>query len=140
MRGQRVIDRQHRVAIAFRADDDRADLRLVDAQPQQRIVELAERAQRPELIAGGEDLLDRLRVAVGRPAGNEERRGQRVLAQQLEDPRDADERPVCLMLHDAEVARVQPALREDRRLRVDVERQAREDAHRAKCSVVDTRG
>jgi hypothetical protein len=31
-----------------------ADLRLVDAQPQQRVVELAERAQRPELIAGSD--------------------------------------------------------------------------------------
>ena len=30
----------------------RADFRLVDPQPQQRIVELAEGAQRPELIAG----------------------------------------------------------------------------------------
>ena len=46
-------------AVAFGPDDDGADLRLVDAQPQQRIVELAERAQRPELIA---------RLAGSRPA------------------------------------------------------------------------
>ena len=41
--------------IAFGLDDDRADQRLVHAQPQQRVVELAERAQRPELIAGRDD-------------------------------------------------------------------------------------
>ena len=52
VRDERPVDRQHRVAIAFGADHDGADLRLVDPQPQQRVVELAERAQRPELIAG----------------------------------------------------------------------------------------
>ena len=60
VRGERLVDREHGVAVALGPEDDRADLRLVDAQPQQRVVELAERAQRPELIAG---LQDRLRAS-----------------------------------------------------------------------------
>jgi hypothetical protein len=83
----------------------------------------------PDLVARLEDRLDRPRVALRRPAGDEERRRQPVLAQQLEDPRHADERPVGLVRHDAEVVRVEAALREDRRLRVDVEGQARLDRH-----------
>jgi hypothetical protein len=50
-----------------------------------------------DLMAGGEDLLDGLGIAVGRPAGYEERRRQRVLAEQVEDSRHADERAVRLV-------------------------------------------
>ncbi len=46
------IDGDHRFGIADGADDHRADLRLVQPQPQQRIVELAERAHRPRTVAG----------------------------------------------------------------------------------------
>ncbi len=55
IRRQRAIDRQDRLGVAFGSDHDGADLRLVDAQTQQRIVQLAERAERPELIAGLDD-------------------------------------------------------------------------------------
>ena len=67
MRVERAIDVEHRLRIAGRAQQDRADLRLVQPQPQQRIVELAKRAQRPRLIAGREELLGgrRLRL-IGR--------------------------------------------------------------------------
>ena len=85
----------------------------------------------PDLVARCEDRLDRLRIAVGRQPGHEERRRQRVLAQQVEDPRHADERAVRLVRHDAGVARVEAALGEDRRLGVEVEREARVDAHGA---------
>src|SRR5206468_9759057 len=81
-----------------------------------------------DLVAGLEDRRDRLRIAVGGPAGYEERRRERVLAQQVEDPRDADERAVRLVRHDAEVARVEAALGEDRRLGVHVEGEAGDHA------------
>ena len=74
VRDQRPIDREHRVAIALGPDHDRADLRLVDPQPQQRIVELAKRAQRPELIAGLQDLVRRRRLRAGRRLHGEIRR------------------------------------------------------------------
>ena len=51
MLGERAVDGQHRAGVAFGPDHDRADLRLVHAQPQQRVVELAKCAQRPEPIA-----------------------------------------------------------------------------------------
>src|SRR3954465_8332066 len=86
-----------------------------------------------DLVSADEDLLDRLRIAIGRPAGHEERRLQLVLAQQAEDARDADERPVRLMRHHARVPRVEAALREDRRLGVDVEGEAGVD-HRTALS------
>ena len=41
--------------IALRLDDDGADLRLVEAKPQERVVELAERAERPEPVARGDE-------------------------------------------------------------------------------------
>ena len=45
--------REHGFGIARRAQDDhRADLGFVQPQPQQRVVELAERAKRPGLVAG----------------------------------------------------------------------------------------
>ena len=70
---QRVVDGEHARRIALGLEDDRADLRLVDAQPQQRVVELAKCAQRPELIAGREDLR---RASVGCAASGA-RDGQR---------------------------------------------------------------
>ena len=48
------------VLIAAGLEDDGADERLEQAQPQQRVVQLAERAERPELIAR------RRTIAVGR--------------------------------------------------------------------------
>ena len=48
---QRRVDVEHRLRIASRAQQNRADLRLVEPQPQQRVVQLAERADRPRLIA-----------------------------------------------------------------------------------------
>jgi hypothetical protein len=50
MPGERAVDGKHRGGVAFRPDHDRADLRLIDAEPQQRVVELPERAQGPEPI------------------------------------------------------------------------------------------
>ena len=50
-----------------------------------------------DLVAGLEDAVDGLRIALGRQAGHEERRRQRVLGQQREDARHADERPVRLV-------------------------------------------
>ena len=84
-----------------------------------------------DLVALLENRLDGTRVAVGREARHEEGRRQRVLTQQAEDARHSDERPVGLVRHHAGVPRVEPALAEDRRLGVDVEGQARLDAHGA---------
>ena len=68
--GQRGVDGEHRLRVAARAQHDGADLGLVQAQPQQRVVELAEGAQRPGLIAGGEELVGRGRLRrVGRGDG-----------------------------------------------------------------------
>ena len=65
----------------------------------------------------------RLGIALGRQAGHEERGRQPVLAEQLEQARDPHQRPVGLVGHDHGVVGVAPALREDRRLGVDVEGQ-----------------
>ena len=51
------IDGEDRLRIAFGLENDGADLRLVEPQSQQRIIELAKRTQRPELIAGLQDFL-----------------------------------------------------------------------------------
>ena len=51
VREQRLVDGEHAGRIALGANDDRADERLVDAEMQERRVELAERAKRPELVA-----------------------------------------------------------------------------------------
>ena len=51
--------------------------------------------------------------------------------EQVEDARPADERPVRLVAHQAGVVGVARALGEDRRLRVDVEGEAGEDAQGA---------
>ena len=48
---QQLVDAQHGVLIAARLDHDGADQRLRDSQPENRVVQLAERAERPELIA-----------------------------------------------------------------------------------------
>ena len=74
-----------------------------------------------DLVAGGEDPLDGLRITLGRPAGDEERRGHAQLLEQPENPRHADERPVPLMAHRARVLGVLTSLGEDRRLGVHVE-------------------
>ena len=79
----------------------------------------------PDLVPGLENRLDDLRVAIRRPPRDEEGRGQRVLAQQVEDARNPDERTVSLMRHHSGVARVETALDENRRFRVDVERETR---------------
>ena len=62
MLGERPIHRKHRFSIAFGTDDHRADLRFVQPQPQKRIVELAKRAQRPPLVASGQNLGGRRRL------------------------------------------------------------------------------
>src|SRR4051812_9214897 len=77
-----------------------------------------------DLMSAREDPLDGRRIAIRGPAGDEERRPQVVFAQQVEDARHADERAIGLVGHHTCIARVQAALREDRRLGVDVERQA----------------
>ena len=90
-----------------------------------------------DLVAGRGDPLHRLGVALGGHAGNEEGGRQRVVGEEVEEPRYADERPVRLVAHRGRVLRVPPALDEDRRLGVDVEAQDRErrgvadPAHRA---------
>ena len=58
MRVERPIDVQHGLRIARGAQENRADLGLVQPQPEKRIVELAKRPQRPRLIAC---LLERVR-------------------------------------------------------------------------------
>ena len=63
----------------------------------------------------------------GRPSGPGRRTSPAgEVVEQVEDARDADERPVRLMRHDRRRCGVAAALREDRRLGVDVERQAGE--------------
>jgi len=65
---QRPVDRDHRGTVAFGPHEDGADLRLVDPQAEQRIVQLAEGAQRPELIPGLHNLVrGRGLEAGGRP-------------------------------------------------------------------------
>ena len=59
LRVQRGIDGEHGRRIADRAQHDGADLRLVQPQAQQRVVQLAERAQRPRLVAGRQELVGR---------------------------------------------------------------------------------
>jgi hypothetical protein len=81
----------------------------------------------PDLVPCREDRLDRRRIAIRRPAGDEERRRKRELPEKLEDPRHADERAVRLVRHDACVPGVEAAFGQDRRLGVDVEGQARVD-------------
>ncbi len=52
------IDVEHRLRVRqSHATDDRADLRLVDPQPQNRIVQLAEGAERPRLVAGRHEFI-----------------------------------------------------------------------------------
>ena len=51
VREQCLVDRDHAGRIPFSANDHCPDERLVNTQMQQRRVELAKRAQRPELVA-----------------------------------------------------------------------------------------
>ena len=62
VREERLVHGEDAGRIALRANDDRPDERLVDAEVQQRRVELAERAKRPELVAGLQDLFRRRRL------------------------------------------------------------------------------
>src|SRR6266852_5359238 len=82
-----------------------------------------------DLVTGGEDRLDRAWIPLGDDAGDEEGRGQRVFAQQVEEPRHAHVRAVGLVRHHAGVARVLAALRQDRGFRVEVERETGVDLH-----------
>ncbi len=70
MRVERSIDIEDGLRIARCAQENRADLRLVQPQPQKRIVELAKRPQRPRLIAG---LLERVRRVGLRTVGGADR-------------------------------------------------------------------
>ena len=54
---ERRVDGEHGLRVAGGAKDDGADLGLVEPKAQQRIVELAEGAERPRLIAGGQELV-----------------------------------------------------------------------------------
>jgi hypothetical protein len=82
----------------------------------------------PDLVPGGEDRGDRTGVPVGGEARHEEGPGQRVLREQVENPREADLRAEALMADHAQVLPVTAVEREDRRLGVDVERQAGDHA------------
>ena len=79
-----------------------------------------------DLVPGGQNRLDGLRVAVGGQAGDEERGFEPVLGQQGEQARDPDAGTECLVGHGHRVVGVAPALGEDRGLGVDVERQHRD--------------
>ena len=59
--------------------DDGADLGLVEPQAQERVVELAERAQRPELVAGRQELVRRVvRLAARLGRADRQRRTARL--------------------------------------------------------------
>ena len=62
VREQRVVHGQDGGGIPDGLDDDRADQRLVQAQPQQRVVQLAERTERPVLVACRDDRFGRRRL------------------------------------------------------------------------------
>ena len=74
MRHEEPIDGEHRVDVACGSNHDRADFRIVHAQPQQRIVELAKRAKGPELIAHCDDGIGRRRHRFSRPLNGQIRR------------------------------------------------------------------
>ena len=57
---ERVIS-QHLLAIARRLEHDRGDVELVDADVEDRVVELARDAQRPEVGAERDHLVRRFR-------------------------------------------------------------------------------
>ena len=55
MRDQETVHREHRVLLTQRLYRDRSNQRLRETQAQQRGVQFAERAQRPEAVAGRHD-------------------------------------------------------------------------------------
>jgi hypothetical protein len=59
---ENAIDGDDRFGIADGANDHRADLRLVQSQPQQDVVELPKRAHRPRAVAGLHVVIARLRL------------------------------------------------------------------------------
>jgi hypothetical protein len=77
----------------------------------------------PHLVAGRQHLLDRLGIAIGCQARDEESRPQPVLGQQCEQTRDARARAERLVRHDHRLLGIAPAFRQNRRLGVDVERE-----------------
>ena len=62
------------VGVAGRAQHPRPELRLVEAQPQDHVVELAHGGQHPGVDTGGHELVGRRRLGAGRAADRDPRR------------------------------------------------------------------
>ena len=97
--------------------DDRTLLRL--AQRVRRLVEVVVPA---DLVPRGDDRAYRVGIPPRGEARDEERRAHVCALEHTEQPRDADLGPVGLMAHRRRAIGEERVDREDRRLRIDVER------------------
>ena len=73
---QRLVGGEHVLRVAVGVQRDQADFRLVEAQAQQRVVQLAERAQGPQVAALGNHAVRVRRRRLGWRCDRERRRAR----------------------------------------------------------------